>query len=73
MMHLPRLTTMMGVARALMTTLDDDEVVDVLLGEFGWDATFQMFAFLRGDDARRLFGLTWERLLTADLREELRR
>ena len=71
-MQPPRLTTMMGVARALMVTLQDHEVVDVLVSEFGWDPTFQMLALLKGEDAARLFGLAWERLLTSDLRRELR-
>jgi hypothetical protein len=71
-MQQPRLTTMMGVARALMAALDDNDVIEVLLAEFGWDPSFQMLALLRGADAARLFGLMWERLLTADLHRELR-
>lgn len=59
----PRLTAVMGVARALVSTVGVEDGVDVLIEEFGWDVTFQALALLRGPEAERAFGLVWERLL----------
>lgn len=69
---IPRVTSVLGVARALLTTVDERETVDVLVAEFGWDVTFQALALLRGDDGARAFGLAWEHLVTAELAEDLR-
>lgn len=68
----PRLTSVMGVARALLVTVDVAETVEVLIAEFGWDVSFQALALLRGDDAARAFGLAWEHLVTEDVATELR-
>lgn len=68
----PRLTSVMGVARALLVTVDERETVDVLIAEFGWDVTFQALALLRGDEAARAFGFAWEHLVVDDLGSELR-
>lgn len=68
----PRLTSVMGVARALLATLDGHEAVDVMVVEFGWDAAFQALSLLRGEDAAVAFGRAWERLLTEPLARELR-
>lgn len=67
----PRLTSVMGVARALLATVGEAETVEVMVAEFGWDVSFQALALLRGDEAGRAFGLAWEQLLTADLAREL--
>lgn len=67
----PRLTSVMGVARALLATLDAREAVEVMALEFGWDATFQALALLRGADAEAAFGHAWERLLTEPLARTL--
>lgn len=68
----PRLTSVMGVARALLTTVSTYEAVEVLIAEFGWDMTFQALALLRGDDAAEAFLLAWEHLLADTFRHELR-
>lgn len=66
-----RLTSVMGVARALLATFDPVEAVEVLVIEFGWDVTFQALVLLRGGDAERALLLTLEQLLTDDLAAEL--
>jgi hypothetical protein len=68
---IPRLTTVMGVARALLVTIGPRETVEVLVEEFGWDATFQALAMLRGDDAQRAFGISWEHLIQRSLQEQI--
>lgn len=67
----PRLTSVMGVARALLATVDVTETVEVLIAEFGWDVSFQALALLRGDEATRAFGLAWEHLVTDELATDL--
>lgn len=69
---IPRLTSVMGVARALLTTVGVEETVLVLIEEFGWDVTFQALLLLRGDGADEAFGRAWEHLVTGPVREELR-
>lgn len=69
----PRLTSVMGVARALLSTVTADEAVEILVAEFGWDQSFQALALLRGDDAQRAFAVAWEHLVAGPLRDELRR
>lgn len=66
-----RLTSVMGVARALFATFDAGEAVEVLVVEFGWDVTFQALLLLRGHDAERALLLTLERLVTDRVAEEL--
>lgn len=68
-----RLTSVMGVARALISTVDVAEAVEILTGEFGWDVTFQALALLQGEDVETAFGLVWTELLTAPLVDELRK
>jgi hypothetical protein len=67
----PRLTAVMGLARALIDTVGAHQAVDVLTAEFGWDLSFQALAVLRGRDAGTAFGVAWERLLVDALREDL--
>lgn len=67
----PRLTAVLGVTRAMLTTLGPEAAVGVLISEFGWDTTFQALALIRSADATRAFGLTWEMLLLAPLEREL--
>lgn len=69
----PRLTSVMGVGRALLSTVSASEAVEILIAEFGWDQAFQAIALLRGDDALVAFGLAWEYLLSAPMADELRR
>lgn len=68
----PRLTSVMGVARALLATIDERESVEVLISEFGWDVSFQALALLRGEEAGRAFGIAWEQLVTDRLQHEFR-
>jgi hypothetical protein len=58
-----RLTTVMGVARAVLATVGAHAAVPALLDEYGWDRTFQALALVRGDDAEEAFGLVWQALL----------
>ncbi|MGH3440749.1 MAG: hypothetical protein ACRDUY_01640 [Nitriliruptorales bacterium] len=67
----PRLTAVLGVARAVLETLALEDAVDVLVAEFGWDTTFQTLALLRGEQAGRAFAVTWERLLVDPIRRDL--
>ena len=69
----PRLTAVLGVTRAMLSTLGPEESVSVLITEFGWDATFQALALLRGDDAQAAFGLAWQHLLLEPFQYELGR
>ena len=66
----PRLTAVLGVTRAMLSTLGPEEAVEVLLAEFGWDATFQALALLRGPDAEVAFGLVWQQLLLGPFQRE---
>lgn len=66
-----RLTSVMGVARALLATFDPHEAVEVLIIEFGWDVTFQALLLLRGEQAEHALLLSMERLLTDRLVDEL--
>lgn len=67
-----RLTSVMGVARALLATVSTEDAVDILVGEFGWDATFQACALLRGDRATDAFAICWQQLVTEPIALELR-
>lgn len=67
-----RITSVMGVARALLATLDREETVEVLMAEFGWDAAFQALSLLQGPEAEQAFALVWERLVTDAISDELR-
>ena len=66
-----RLTSVMGVARALLATFEAHEAVEVLIIEFGWDVTFQALLLLRGEDAERALLLTMEQLLTEGLVDDI--
>jgi hypothetical protein len=59
----PRLTTVMGVGRAVLAAVGPGAGARVLADEFGWDATFQALAVLRGDAAREAFGVAWSALV----------
>jgi hypothetical protein len=65
-----RLTTVMGVARAVLATVGAHAAVPALLDEYGWDRTFQALALLRGDDAEEAFGLVWQTLLLDAVSDE---
>jgi hypothetical protein len=65
-----RLTTVMGVARAVLATVGAPAAVPALLDEYGWDRSFQALALLRGDDAEEAFGLVWQALLLDSVGDE---
>ncbi|MFT4837791.1 MAG: hypothetical protein ACI9OB_000240 [Nonlabens sp.] len=67
-----RLTSVMGVARALLATFEPHEAVEVLGIEFGWDITFQALLLLRGEDAEAALLRCLELLLTDPVSDELR-
>jgi hypothetical protein len=67
-----RLTSVMGVARALLSTVDVHEAVEILVAEFGWDVTFQALALLRGPETDLAFGACWELLVTGPLEDQVR-
>lgn len=67
----PRLTSVMGVARALLATVDVREAVAILVVEFGWDVSFQALALLRGARACEAFGAAWELLVTEPVAREI--
>ena len=68
-----RLTTVMAVARAVLETVGPEEAVEVLVDEFGWDATFQACSLLRGPAAEAAFGHAWAHLVTAPFEHDLTR
>lgn len=67
----PRLTSVMGVARALLATVGVREAVAVLVVEYGWDVAFQALSLLRGEAAAEAFGVAWEHLVTDPLEREM--
>lgn len=69
----PRVTTVMGVARVVLATVPAATAAEVLVDEFGFDATFQALALLSGDEAKRAFGEVWTGVLTAPLQADLDR
>lgn len=42
----PRLTSIAGVARALIATVGVDDAVGILISQFGWDVAFSALARL---------------------------
>lgn len=42
----PRLTSIAGVARALIATVGVDDAVSILISQFGWDVAFSALARL---------------------------
>lgn len=66
-----RVTTAMGVARALLATAGPRISVQVMVDELGWDVTFQALSLLRGSDAVVAFALAWEHLLETAVDELL--
>lgn len=66
-----RLTTVMGVARAVLATHGAALGVSALIEAYGWDRTFSALALLRGEAAQVAFGACWERLLLSPVTGEL--
>ena len=67
-----RLSSVMGVARAMLSTFSPEEATEVMVLEFGWDVTFQALLLLRGDEAEQALLRTLELLVTADVDDDLR-
>jgi hypothetical protein len=63
----PRLTSIAGVARALIATVGVEEGVAILTAQFGWDVAFSAIARLEGPDACSALFRTVEQLLADDL------
>jgi hypothetical protein len=61
----------MGVARALIAILEDQDVIRILVAEYGWDASFLAMAMMKGEDAQRVFGRLWEELLAEHMRNQV--
>ncbi len=66
MNHTPRLTSITGVARALIATVGVDDAVAILIAQFGWDVTFQAVAALEGPEATTALWRALEELLGDD-------
>jgi hypothetical protein len=47
----PRLSSITGVARALIATVGVEDAVGILIAQFGWDVAFQALAGVDGVDA----------------------
>jgi len=65
-----RLTSVMGIARALLSTFEPHEAVEVLVADLGRDRTLQAL-LLQGDDAEQALMLSLEELLLQPLRAGL--
>lgn len=48
MQPIPRLTSVTGVSRALLTILGTEEAMRVLIAQFGWDVAFNAVARIEG-------------------------
>lgn len=66
-----RLTTVMGVARALLMTQGPEVTASALVAEYGWDRSFQSLALLRDPAAAAAFGRLWEELVLAPLADDM--
>jgi hypothetical protein len=69
----PRVTTVMGVARVVLATVPATTAAEVLVDEFGFDATFQALALLPRREAGEAFGHVWTALLTDPFADDLAR
>lgn len=58
----PRLSSIAGVARALIATVGVEEGVAILTAQFGWDVTFAAIARLEGPEAGHALWLAVESL-----------
>lgn len=71
-MRSTRLTTVMGVARAVLATVEPRSGARVLVDEFGFDATLQALALLPDPPSRAAFAAVWTDLLLGPLEADLR-
>lgn len=46
----PRLSSITGVSRALISTLGVEDAISILISQFGWDTAFNAVARIEGED-----------------------
>lgn len=63
----PRLSSISGVARALIATVGVDDAVTILTTQFGWDTAFVALAHLELPEASTALWRATEQLLCDDL------
>ena len=63
----PRLSSISGVARALIATIGVDDAVTILTTQFGWDIAFIALARLEVPEASTALWKATEQLLCDDL------
>ena len=63
----PRLSSISGVARALMATVGVDDAVTILITQFGWDTAFIALARLEVPEAAVGLWRATEQLVCDDL------
>ena len=63
----PRLSSISGVARALIATVGVEDAVVILTTQFGWDIAFVALAQLETPEASAALWKATERLLCDDL------
>ena len=63
----PRLSSISGVARALIATVGVDDAVMILTTQFGWDTAFIALARLDGPEASTALWRATEQLVCDDL------
>ena len=67
MEHQPRLSSISGVARALIATVGVDDAVNILTTQFGWDTAFVALASLELPEAGPALWKATEQLVCDDL------
>ena len=63
----PRLSSISGVARALIATVGVEDAVTILTSQFGWDTAFIALARLEVPEATAALWQATEQLLCDDL------
>ena len=66
----PRLSSISGVARALIATVGVDDAVMILTSQFGWDVAFIALARLEVPEAATALYRAAEQLLLDDVSRE---
>lgn len=49
----PRLSSITGVSRALISTVGVEDAVGILISQFGWDTAFNAIAAIEGVDGEQ--------------------
>jgi hypothetical protein len=63
----PRLTSIAGVARALIATVGIEEGVAILTAQFGWDVAFSALAHIESPEACAALWMVVEQLVCDDM------